>query len=292
MDTIYLYGALEAAMNFDLENDPDMVAIEANLDTIDYALESARLEYDMSGDDRYVPVIEAAEEKQKSGIKDWFSTMAKKISLFVKNAIQSVRMMLSRVANAVRLKKANKMKDKLGNVKSVNPNIADAKIPAGVYEAAKKGINGDITTVITKTIDSFEIGLKRSGSIDKTVKKQIKDGIYSVKNDSGAMGAVITENVKPILDQVVKCLGELGKSFPKAKERINQKNAQGVDKGIIRVSVTTAYNVVTAAVKEYYADAMKIANAVCKSDKKSSKEANKASKQAEKDAKKADEKKA
>lgn len=290
MDSIYLYGALEAAMNFDLENDPDMVAIEANLDTIDYALESARLEYDMSGDDRYVPVIEAAEEKQKSGIKDWFSTMAKKISLFVKNAIQSVRMMLSRVANAVRLKKANKMKKKMGNVSSVSANIADAKIPASVIDALKKGISGDIDTRIKNLIDSFTVKLQKDGSISKDFKQTMKDGMYKVASEGEASKDVVVEEIKPILDNAVNYLGKLGKSFPKAKAIINEKNAQGVDKGIIRVATTTTYSIMTSVVKEYYSGAMKVANAVCKFDKKASKDSKKAEKQNA--APKAEEKKA
>ena len=287
MDSIYLYGALEAAMNFDLENDPDMVAIEANLDTIDYALESARLEYDMSGDDRYVPVIEAAEEKQKSGIKDWFSTMAKKISLFVKNAIQSVRMMLSRVANAVRLKKANKMKDKLGKVSIDKANIADAKISSNMFNALSKGISGNVDQRIVNLINNFSATLGNEGSITKEIKKDAKSQIFSIPSgESEASKDVLVEDVKPMLDKAVDYLGRLGKSFPKAKETINKLNAQGIDKGIIRVATTTAYNVMTSAVKEYYAGAMKVANAVCKIDKKVGKQEVKDAKKAVKEEKK------
>ena len=289
MDSIYLYGALEAAMNFDLENDPDMVAIEANLDTIDYALESARLEYDMSGDDRYVPVIEAAEEKQKGGIKDWFSTMAKKISLFVKNAIQSVRMMLSRVANAVRLKKANKMSGKLKDM-SLEPS---AKISGDVYAALSKGLLIRPDVKINELIGNFIETLKNDGSISKEVKQDEKDKLFNTKRVGGKSehAPVNAAKAKYFLDDAVKYLSALGKSFPKAKERINQENANGVEKGIIRVATTSAYNVVTSAVKEYYSNAMKVANAVCKTDKQAKKDAKKSGNKAP-EAPKTEEKKA
>lgn len=290
MDSIYLYGALEAAMNFDLENDPDMVAIEANLDTIDYALESARLEYDMSGDDRYVPVIEAAEEKQKGGIKDWFNTMAKKVSLFVKNAIQSVRMMLSRVANAARLKKANKMSGKLKDM-SLEPAV---KISGDVYSALSRGLNIRPDAKINELIGTFIDTLKKDGSISKEIKQDEKDKLFNTKVVGGKSehSPVNAARAKYFLDDAVKYLSALGKSFPKAKERINQENAKGVDKGIIRVATTSAYNVVTAAVKEYYSAAMKVANAVCKTDKQAKKDAKKSEKQNQNTAPKAEEKKA
>ena len=284
---MYEFGAMEAALSFDLENDPDLVAIEANLDTIDYALESARIEYNMSGDARYAAVLEAAEEKQKSGIKDWFGTLAKKVSLFVKNAIQSVRAALSRLANAIRLKKAKKMQDKIGNVKATNPNIADANFSTNVWNSLKAGMKSDISSAIDSTISSFIEALKRSGSIDRGYKDQVKNEIYNTgRGETGKVAAILVEDVKPILDKAVKYLDALGKSFPKAKDRINKENASGTDKGIIRVATSSAYNVVTAAVKEYYTNAMKVANAVCKFDKKSSKEAEKTAKRVEKAAKK------
>ena len=284
---MYEFGAMEAALSFDLENDPDLVAIEANLDTIDYALESARIEYNISGDSRYAAVLEAAEEKQKSGIKDWFGTLAKKVSLFVKNAIQSVRAALSRLANSIRLKKAKKMQDKIGNVKAANPSIADANISTNVWNSLKAGMKSDISAAIDSTISSFIEALKRSGSIDRGYKDQVKNEIYNTgRGEAGKVAAILVEDVKPILDKAVKYLDALGKSFPKAKDRINKENASGTDKGIIRVATSSAYNVVTAAVKEYYTNAMKVANAVCKFDKKSSKDAEKTAKRVEKAAKK------
>lgn len=285
---MYEFGAMEAALSFDLENDPDLVAIEANLDTIDYALESARIEYNISGDSRYAAVLEAAEEKQKSGIKDWFGTLTKKVSLFVKNAIQSVRAALSRLANTIRLKKAKKMQEKIGNVKATNPNIYDANISGSVWNSLKTGLTKDPAAAIDSTISSFIAALQKSGSLDSGFKTQAKNDIYSVGRDGGGRTyAILATDVKPILDKAVKYLDSLGKSFPKAKDRINKENASGTDKGVIRVATSSAYNVVTAAVKEYYTNAMKVANAVCKFDKKSTKDAEKASKQAEKAAEKA-----
>lgn len=283
---MYEFGAMEAALSFDLENDPDLVAIEANLDTIDYALESARIEYNISGDSRYAAVLEAAEEKQKSGIKDWFGTLAKKVSLFVKNAIQSVRAALSRLANAIRLKKASsmgkKLEDKYGKTGPVS--AGKLKMDAATYSAMTKGLASDPSAAIDTCITNFISQLKQNGSIDKDAKSKAKADIFTVTPTAynANVQLVDAKVVKNFLDNAVKYLNALGKSFPKAKDRINKENATGTDKGVIRVATSSAYNVVTAAVKEYYTNAMKLANAACKGGKA----VEKATKKAEKAAKK------
>ena len=57
-------SALEAVLNVDLENDPDLIAAEATVGAAEYAIESASFEID-NGNDEFIPIVEAALSKAK-----------------------------------------------------------------------------------------------------------------------------------------------------------------------------------------------------------------------------------
>ena len=170
MNDMELYAAVEAVMNFDLENDPDLIAAESMIETIDYAMESAQFEYDMTGDDRFESVIEASLKKKILSEDHWFGKLVASIKKYIRNALQSIRAILNRLANKIRLMKAKSMqkqvkaagKSKLDhsvNISSSMKEFLDSETP----KMAGKNLSGSIKQMIEASIAAA----RKYGSFDK-----------------------------------------------------------------------------------------------------------------------------
>lgn len=266
-------SALEAVLNVDLENDPELIAAEATVGAAEYAIESASFEID-NGNDEFIPIVEAALSKAKDGFSNWFESLKKKVITFVRAATQTVRAMLSRVSNAARIAKAK------GMIKTLDKKVEKsatgiATIQASTHAYLDAGLLVPVDAAISMIVTGAINAMKKNDGVPETFKDSMAKKISAPKTTKGK--GVVPVNVgmaKAYLDKAVKYLQALSKSFPKAKELINKLNAEDAERGQIRTAVTIAYNICTASLREYYKTAMQAAQAVCKaSGSKASKSA-------------------
>ena len=265
-------NAMEAAINFDLEHDPDLIAVESVVGAAEYAMESAAFELD-AGNDEFLPIIEAAASKMRSGFSDWFEALKKKIITFVRTTIQTIRAMLSRVGNAMRIAKAKQMVKTIDK-KKAQSGLGTATITASTHAYLDAGLLVPVDAAISLIVNGALSTIKKNDGVPDTFKDTMSKKISAPKTAKGKNGIIpVTGGMaKAYLDKAVKYLQALGKSFPKAKDLINKKGAEGEDRGQIRTAVTVAYNLCTASIREYYKTAMQAANAVVKSAGKKPKE--------------------
>ena len=256
-------SALEAVLNVDLENDPELIAAEATVGAAEYAIESASFEID-NGNDEFIPIVEAALSKAKSNFGSWFEALKKKVITFVRAATQTIRAMMSRVSNAARITKAKgmiKTLDKKAEKSATGVTTIQASTHAYLDAGLLIPIDAAISTIVTGAITS----MKKSDGVPETFKESMAKKISAPKVTKGKGVVPVTVGMaKAYLDKSVKYLQALSKSFPKAKELINRLNAEDNERGQIRTAVTVAYNICTASLREYYKTAMQVAHAVCK----------------------------
>ena len=268
MNDMELYSAIEAVMNFDLENDPDLIAAESTIETIDYAMESAQFEYDITGDDRFESVIEASLKKKILSEDNWFGKLVAAIKKFIRNALQSIRAILNRLANKIRLMKAKSMqkqvkaagKSKLDhsvNVSSSMKEFLDSETP----KMAGKNLSADIKAMI----DAAIAAARKYGSFDKkqitNILKNYEKITEKKKLSSKDKVKVDIKSVKNYLDVAVKYLTSLDKSFPSAKKTMDKYKATPQDRPYVRLATNLSYNILTEYIRTYYAAAMSVARA-------------------------------
>ena len=265
MNDMELYSAIEAVVNFDLESDPDMIAAESAIETIDYAMESAQLEYDLTGDDRFETVIEASLKKKILSEDNWFGKLVAAIKKFIRNALISIRAALNRIANAIRQRKAKAMqkdlktasKSKLDHSVNVSKSIKDFLDDNLAF--ANKGMNG----IVEDTIKACVERARKDGTIDKKYAEMFfksKGGVKEKKKLSDKEKVTIDiKTVKSYMDVTVKMLNSLDKSFPSVKKVIDKYKALPQERTYVRVGTNFAYNMATATIKDYYTAAMSVA---------------------------------
>ena len=266
MNDMELYAAVEAVMNFDLENDPDLIAAESTIETIDYAMESAQFEYDMTGDDRFESVIEASLKKKILSEDHWFGKLVASIKKFIRNALQSIRAILNRLANKIRLMKAKSMqkqvkaagKSKLDhsvNISSSMKEFLDSETP----KMAGKNLSTDIKVMIENGIAAA----RKYGSFDKKQITNVLKNYEKIKEKKKLSSKdkvnVDIKSVKTYLDVAVKYLTSLDKSFPSAKKTMDKYKATPQDRQYVRLATNLSYNILTEYIRVYYAAAMSVA---------------------------------
>ena len=259
-------SALEAVLNVDLENDPDLIAAEATVGAAEYAIESASFEID-NGNDEFIPIVEAALSKAKDGFSNWFESLKKKVITFVRAATQTVRAMMSRVSNAARITKAKGMIKTLDK-KAEKSATGVTTIQASTHAYLDAGLLVPVDTAISMIVIGAINAMKKNGGVPETFKDSMAKKISAPKVTKGKGVVPVTIGMaKTYLDKAVKYLQVLSKSFQTVKELINKLNTENAERGQIRTAVTIAYNICTASLREYYKTAMQTAQAVCKSTK-------------------------
>ena len=264
MNDMELYSAIEAVVNFDLESDPDMIAAESAIETVEYALESAQMEYELTGDERFETVIEASLKKKILSEDNWFGKLVATIKKFIRNAMASIRAMLNKLANKVRLMKAKSMQ-KTVKAASKSKLTHEVKISESLkfyLDKMNYVIDKDMKNAITMLIDeSIELA-RTKGTIEKAdVQKLSKVQPQLIDKKSLPKKGSVTidlKGCKTYLDKAVKALTGLDKSFPSAKQVINKNKATHGEKGYIRTAVNYVYNLYTGLVKQYYTAAMQV----------------------------------
>lgn len=238
--------------------DYDIIAKESQLEVLDYVIESAKFEI-ANGNDSYMAVYEAATDQADKSNDNWFAKIANKIKMFVKSAIAKLKMVLNQLATKFRTRKAVKIQKKLSSGKF------DKKA------ASTKDTSFDITNAIS-TMNSMENALAdkttsacmkfsdaiRNGSIPKS-KDDFKTSYLEItKNVGNIPNEVQFTDAKKFIDNAVKYLTNLSKSTADIKKCNDTLKQSGKSASEIRYGISTMFNFLTAYVKEYYENAMKV----------------------------------
>lgn len=238
--------------------DYDIIAKESQLEVLDYVIESAKFEI-ANGNDSYMAVYEAATDQADKSNDNWFAKIANKIKMFVKSAVAKLKMVLNQLATKFRTRKAVKIQKKLSSGKF------DKKA------ASTKDTSFDITNAIS-TMNSMENALAdkttsacmkfsdaiRNGSIPKS-KDDFKTSYLGItKNVGNIPNEVQFTDAKKFIDNAVKYLTNLSKSTADIKKCNDTLKQSGKSASEIRYGISTMFNFLTAYVKEYYENAMKV----------------------------------
>lgn len=238
--------------------DYDIIAKESQFEVLDYVIESAKFEI-ANGNDSYMAVYEAATDWADKSNDNWFAKIANKIKMFVKSAIAKLKMVLNQLATKFRTRKAVKIQKKLSSGKF------DKKA------ASTKDTSFDITNAIS-TMNSLENALAdkttsacmkfsdaiRNGSIPKS-KDDFKTSYLGItKNVGNIPNEVQFTDAKKFIDNAVKYLTNLSKSTADIKKCNDTLKQSGKSASEIRYGISTMFNFLTAYVKEYYENAMKV----------------------------------
>lgn len=238
--------------------DYDIIAKESQFEVLDYVIESAKFEI-ANGNDSYMAVYEAATDQADKSNDNWFAKIANKIKMFVKSAIAKLKMVLNQLATKFRTRKAVKIQKKLSSGKF------DKKA------ASTKDTSFDITNAIS-TMNSLENALAdkttsacmkfsdaiRNGSIPKS-KDDFKTSYLGItKNVGNIPNEVQFTDAKKFIDNAVKYLTNLSKSTADIKKCNDTLKQSGKSASEIRYGISTMFNFLTAYVKEYYENAMKV----------------------------------
>ena len=249
---------LRNALLFDMETDSDLAACEASCEIADYALESTIYEYHEGTIDE--AALEAADQAAGAADKKWYEKMKTGIVNFIKAAAQAIHSLITRLQNFfTRISAQNKVKElnKRGKRKFGYVNIASNK-----YAALAKPISADFGADIVKIV-------KKAQENDNVIDVKASD--YFKVDDKGSDGEtqVDVKTARNFLNYAAKTLQNLNKSFVKAdaimKQMSNEENVP--KKGLVRRSITAAYNAMSSATRSYFHLAASVANELLRTDK-------------------------
>lgn len=208
------------------------------------------------------------------GKQSWFKALITKVKTFVKTAIGNIRVALNRIANSIRSKKASKMSEKVGKISTQDKEIY-AKLSYKDMNLLDKGAKIGIVEGLINCIDTFYDldSSKESSQIKSNAMTRIfpgRDTARDRKNNPKSEGTdKFYMKVSPVmgkryLDNAVKYLSDLGNSANSVLAAMQRMTNDGKSMQKIKTASIQAYNVVTAAIKEYYTAAMHCASYLIK----------------------------
>lgn len=254
----------------------DIITIEADISIAEYAMESAQFEID-NGHDEFIPIYEAAEANANNSNTNLFQKLKKRVTDFCKNAMAKIRNVLSAIANRMRLRKANKMDNKLTSIdadKTIHPSAFDLLIilsanPQG-GPTVVEGINADIPSLFKEfktnvhkimknpklevsrlelaKIETFMISLP--DIVVKTSSKKIGDITFSVNQ------------VRMFLSDCIKYLQLLMDMIPIAESAVSQARNEGIDVVPGRSAISKLISIMTKYVNAYYKALMRVSKSL------------------------------
>lgn len=165
--------ALEA---LDLNNDPDMQAIESSMSLIDYAIESATFEVEL-GNEEFGQVLEAANAKKSATGDSWFNQLAAKVGKFVDKIVRFFREQLDRVKNLFTAKKAKADADAMKKKVAVGVGAAAGAVAvsAGLFFLAKKAKPTKVADDMKLLDEGIEAAKGGTESYQEWKEKRIRD---------------------------------------------------------------------------------------------------------------------
>lgn len=239
-------------------NDYDVITNESQLAVLDYVIESAKFEI-ANGNDSYIAVYEAATDSANKSNENWFVKIAGKIKMFAKSAIAKLKMLLNQLATKFRTRKAVKIQKKLTSGKFNNKSVSGEKNSADITTAVstmnsyENALNTNTASACMKFVDSI-----RNGSVPKSID-EFKTSYMGIGKAAGSVPNELQfADTKKYIDNAVKYLTNLSNSTSDIKKCNETLKQSGKSASEIRYGISTMYNFLTAVVKEYYENAMKI----------------------------------
>lgn len=213
------------------------------------------------------------------GKQSWFKTLITKVKTFVKTAIGNIRVALNRIANSIRSKKATKMGEKVGKISTQDKEIY-AKLSYKDMNLLDKGAKIGIVEGLINCIDTlYDLdSSKEANPIKSNAMTRIFPGRSTARDRKNNPKSEGTDKfymkVSPVmgkryLDNAVKYLNDLGNSANSVLAAMQRMANEGKSMQKIKTASIQAYNVVTAAIKEYYTAAMHCASYLIKNTEKS-----------------------
>lgn len=165
--------ALEA---LDLNNDPDMQAIESSMSLIDYAIESASFEIEM-GNEEFGQVLEAANNKKAATGDSWFKQLSNKVAAFVDKIISFFREQLDRIRAIFTGQKAKSDANAMKKKVAIGAGVAAGAVAvsAGLFFLAKKVKPNKVADDMKLLDEGIEAAKNGAESYQEWKEKRIRD---------------------------------------------------------------------------------------------------------------------
>lgn len=234
----------------------DIYAIESNI--ADYATESVRFEID-SGNDLYISAFEEAMNTSEKMNDSWISKIISKIKMFAKSAIAKLKMVLNQLATKFRKVKAVRIQKKLSSGKfDKNELKGDGNESIGTALSTIQKYGNSLATKVNDCCAKF-MDYIRNKNVPKS--KEEFNKVYLEINDSVKANTSDTlpfNTAKSYIDNAVNYLTNLSKSTANMGELVKKLKDDGIGSSEIRYGISTMYNHLASAVRDYYSAVMTV----------------------------------
>ena len=227
-----------------------------DIDIYEYAMESAQFEID-NGHDEFIPIYEVAEANANKENDNWLRKIKIKIATFCKSIISKAKMLISKIGNLARIKKAKDAYQKLSKdhlLKSMNISGKQKEIEE--LNFLDKKLNSDIIS-ISKIIEK----LAKDPSFakeDKDFEKISFGSRESAKDKTAELGYISYVEIKFYLLASVRHANNLNASIKNLDNARSKLKSEGYSGSQIRLAITSAYNALTRYLRKYLSLIMQI----------------------------------
>lgn len=237
----------------------DIYAIESNIEIADYVTESARFEID-SGNDLYISAFEEAMNTSEKMNDSWISKIISKIKMFAKSAIAKLKMVLNQLATRFRKVKAVRIQKKLSSGKFDNKELkGETTNSIGSALALLQNYNSALSSKVNNCCSKFAESV-RNKKVPKSKDEFIKSYLdINIDSKSSMSDAIPFNTAKNYIDNAVQYLTQLSNSTKDISSIINGLKENGIGSSEIRYGISTMYNHLASAVRDYYSAAMTVA---------------------------------
>ena len=237
----------------------DIIAIESQIEIADYVRESAKFEIDR-GNEVYISVYEAATETSDKGNSNWVVSVANKIKIFAKSAVAKLRMVLNQLATKFRKVKAVRIQKKMASGKFDKNELKDnGNEPIGAALNTIQKYGNSMSSKVVDCCSKFGEYV-RNKNVPKSREEFNK--VYLGLDGGAKVNTSDTlpfSTAKSYIDNAVNYLINLSKSTSNMSGLVKKLKDDGIGSSEIRYGISTMYNHMTAAVREYYSAAITVA---------------------------------
>ena len=220
------------------------------IDLYEYAMESARFEID-NGNDQFIPVYEAAEEKATKENDNWLRQIKTKIVAFCKSIISKARMIISKIGNMKRIQQAKGAVKKMDEAYLLKGhNIAGKQKDLEDLNFLDKKLSSDIGSIsaIIEKLAKDPSSAKKNEDFEK-VSFGSREG---TKNKEAELGYISFAELKSYLDKSIKYANNLNSSIKSLDSTREKLKSEGYSASQIRLAITSGYNALTRYLRNYF----------------------------------------
>lgn len=236
----------------------DIIVIESNIEITEYVMESARFEVD-GGNDKFIPIYEAAEETSKKENSNWISIIINKIKKFVTSTITSIRLAIKRFGTLRKINKVNKLATKIYSKNGFNnASIPTSSVQTEFY-VVEKYTSGRIDY---NKINDY-IGYAEKMIYNEKIPKSFQDfekDYLNIDQDITLNDRVTDVDVIAALNLTSKWLSAFVNSTTYLPACINRLADHGVPNTEIRKGFSTMISYMENALHSLYINVIKVAN--------------------------------